>query len=190
MADRYVEAYSRYIWPVDSIGDLRLAPFHLLASEGRTHTDHDHTWHLETLAAICRQDEGLLVATPYRVIDVTDEGIEVKAGDRVTGVEIELTNRIATLSGLVTTARGEPAKAYTVVIFPADERRWKTVGRYLRTANPERDGRYRISSVVPADYYIIALDKVEPGAWNDPEFLEYDRYLDVERKALAAALKN
>jgi protein phosphatase len=79
LADRYVEAYSRYNWPVDSIDDLRLAPFHLLASEGGAHTGRDHVWHMETLAAICRGDAGLLLATPYRVIDVTD-GDEVAAG--------------------------------------------------------------------------------------------------------------
>ena len=79
LADRYVEAYSRYSWPVESMADLRLAPFHLLASEGRTHTDRDHVWHMETLAAICRQDEGLLLATPYRVVDVTDSTEEALA---------------------------------------------------------------------------------------------------------------
>jgi protein phosphatase len=72
LAERYVDAYSRYSWPVESIDDLRIAPFHVLASEGRTHTDRDHVWHMETLAAICRQDSGLLLPTPYRVIDVTD----------------------------------------------------------------------------------------------------------------------
>jgi protein phosphatase len=79
LAERYIEAYSGYSWPVDSIDDLRLAPFHVLASEGRTHTDRDHVWHIETVAAICRQDPGLLLATPYRVIDVTDAD-EVAAG--------------------------------------------------------------------------------------------------------------
>jgi protein phosphatase len=61
------------------MADLRLAPFHLLASEGRTHTDRDHVWHMETLAAICRQDEGILLATPYRVVDVTDSTEEALA---------------------------------------------------------------------------------------------------------------
>jgi protein phosphatase len=79
LAEHYIEAYSRYSWPVESIDDLRLAPFHLLASGDRTHTDRDHVWHMETLATICRQDERLLVATPYRVIDVTDAD-EVAAG--------------------------------------------------------------------------------------------------------------
>jgi protein phosphatase len=72
LADRYVEAYRRYAWPVASLDDLRLAPFHILASQGKAHVDRDHVWHMETLAKVCRADEGLLVATPYRVIDVTD----------------------------------------------------------------------------------------------------------------------
>ncbi|TYZ06635.1 polynucleotide kinase-phosphatase [Hymenobacter lutimineralis] len=74
-AQHYAEAYRRYCWPVDSLADLRLAPFHLLATEGRTYFDKDHAWHMETLRAICLQDEGLLRATPYRVVhlqDITD----------------------------------------------------------------------------------------------------------------------
>ena len=31
---KYREAYRRYCWPVTSLADYRLAPFHLLASEG------------------------------------------------------------------------------------------------------------------------------------------------------------
>jgi protein phosphatase len=72
LAGRYVEAYRRYAWPVASLDDLRLAPFHILASKGKVHVDRDHVWHMETLATICRADEALLVATPYRVVDVTD----------------------------------------------------------------------------------------------------------------------
>jgi protein phosphatase len=73
MVDKYVDAYRRYCWPVNSITDLKLAPFHLLATEGRVHTDKDHVWHMETLAAICRADDELLLATEYKVVDVTDE---------------------------------------------------------------------------------------------------------------------
>jgi protein phosphatase len=72
LADRYVDAYARYAWDVASIDDLRIAPFHLLASDGKVHVDRDHEWHMQTLARICGQDEGLLLATPFRVIDVTD----------------------------------------------------------------------------------------------------------------------
>lgn len=71
-AARYVEAYGRYCWPVASLADLRLAPFHLLASEKRVHADRDHAWHMQTLARACAADPALLLATPHRVVDVTD----------------------------------------------------------------------------------------------------------------------
>jgi protein phosphatase len=73
MARQFVEAYRQYCWPVNSIDDLKLAPFHLLASEGHVHTGKDHLWHMETLREICSQDEALLLATRYKVVDVTDE---------------------------------------------------------------------------------------------------------------------
>ncbi len=34
---RFVAAYRQYCWPVSSIDDLKLAPFHLLATEGKVH---------------------------------------------------------------------------------------------------------------------------------------------------------
>jgi polynucleotide kinase-phosphatase len=69
---QFVAAYRQYCWPVASLTDLKLAPFHLLASEGRVHTDKDHTWHMETLATVCRADPDVLLATAYKLVDVTD----------------------------------------------------------------------------------------------------------------------
>src|SRR5206468_3542938 len=65
--------YGRYCWPVTSLDDLKLAPFHLLATEGKVHTDKDHAWHMDKLAEICRQDQLMLLATTYKVVDLTDE---------------------------------------------------------------------------------------------------------------------
>jgi protein phosphatase len=73
MTTKYVEAYRRYCWPVASLDDFKLAPFHLLATEGAVHTGKEHVWHMDTLARLCRADERLLLATPYRVVDLTDE---------------------------------------------------------------------------------------------------------------------
>lgn len=68
---RYVEAYRRYCWPVASVSDLKLAPFHILATEGRVHTAMDHGKQMETLARLCAADPELLTATPCRTMDVT-----------------------------------------------------------------------------------------------------------------------
>ena len=77
-ASRYAEAYRRYCWPVQALTDLKLAPFHLLATEGRTYFDRDHAWHMETLRALALADPGLLRATPYRVVPL-GEPAEVEA---------------------------------------------------------------------------------------------------------------
>ena len=47
LAQLYSDAYARYCWPVTSLDDIRLAPFHLLASEGQMHTDRAHLWHMD-----------------------------------------------------------------------------------------------------------------------------------------------
>ncbi|MBO0721551.1 MAG: polynucleotide kinase-phosphatase [Blastocatellia bacterium] len=73
MTERYRESYRRYCWPVNSLTDLKLAPFHLLASEGQVHVMREHVWHMETLARFCREDEDLLLATDYKVIELADE---------------------------------------------------------------------------------------------------------------------
>ncbi len=76
VADRYVEAYRRYCWPVQSLDDLKLAPFHVLATEGQVYTDRDHVWHMQTLQKVCGADEGLLLRTSHMVVDVTDQASE------------------------------------------------------------------------------------------------------------------
>jgi protein phosphatase len=81
MVDRYVNAYRHYCWSVQSIDDLKLAPFHLLASEGAVHVDKNHLWHMDTLARICTTDPGLLLATPYRVVDLANEDSQAQAID-------------------------------------------------------------------------------------------------------------
>lgn len=71
-AEKYVDAYRRYCWPVRTLDDLRLAPFHLLATEGGVHTDRDHVWHMEALKRLCESGAGMLQSTPYMVVDVTE----------------------------------------------------------------------------------------------------------------------
>ncbi|MFC7441896.1 polynucleotide kinase-phosphatase [Laceyella putida] len=75
---RFVEAYRRYSWRVQGLADYKLAPFHLLATEGRVYSDHDHLWHMETIARICKQDTEVLLATRYRVVNV-NQPAEVEA---------------------------------------------------------------------------------------------------------------
>jgi protein phosphatase len=72
MVQDYQSAYRHYCWPVDDINDLKLAPFHLLATENSVHTDKDHQWHMTTIHDICAKDPDLLLPTPYKIVDLYD----------------------------------------------------------------------------------------------------------------------
>lgn len=70
-SQKFVNAYRQYCWPVDSLADYKLAPFHILATEGRSYFDRDHRWHMDTIAGWC--GDGLLKATPYKIVSLADE---------------------------------------------------------------------------------------------------------------------
>jgi polynucleotide kinase-phosphatase len=71
-AAAYDASWRRYVRPVTGLEDLRLAPFHLMASEGAVHADKAHDWHMALMAELAAADPALLIATPYRVVDLAD----------------------------------------------------------------------------------------------------------------------
>jgi len=105
-------------------------------------------------------------------VDVTDTGIDFRPNEDVSGVELELTNKLTAISGGVTNSRGETAKDYTAIAFSQDKEKWTGAPRYQSTGRPDQEGRFKITGLPPGDYYLVAVDRVEPGQWTDPEFLE------------------
>jgi 5-hydroxyisourate hydrolase-like protein (transthyretin family) len=104
--------------------------------------------------------------------DVTDRGFEVKPAQDQSGFEIELTNQLTNVSGLVTNTRGEHATDYTVVFFSQDREKWQPPNRYFRAARPDQDGRFKLSGLPAGEYYTIATDSIDPNEASDPEVLE------------------
>jgi protein phosphatase len=75
----YVTAYRQYCWPVNSLDDYKLAPFHIMATEGKTWFDKDHEWHMSAIKNICAGDEQILRATPYLLVEMGNEASEQAA---------------------------------------------------------------------------------------------------------------
>ncbi|RYD31996.1 MAG: polynucleotide kinase-phosphatase, partial [Verrucomicrobiaceae bacterium] len=71
MAADYTAACRRYCWPVRSVSDLKLAPFHLLAGQGETYVSRPHDWHMAMLA---RLEGGIVMATAHQTVDLSDPG--------------------------------------------------------------------------------------------------------------------
>jgi protein phosphatase len=79
LADRFAHAYRHYCWPVQSLRDIRVAPFHVMATEGAVHADKDHVWHMDTISSLVDAQDSLLMTTPYHVVDLADVRSEVAA---------------------------------------------------------------------------------------------------------------
>ena len=68
--ERYRREYQRYCWPVQSLDDYQVAPFHVLATEGHVHMTKHHGWHLEIIQRLREGDPSLIKNTPHRLVEV------------------------------------------------------------------------------------------------------------------------
>lgn len=70
-SERYAAAVRQYCWPTSGLDGVRIAPFHLLASEGEVHHDKPHDWHMQALAALEGHDP-LFQLTRTQIVDLAD----------------------------------------------------------------------------------------------------------------------
>jgi protein phosphatase len=81
LAGRFADAYRRYCWPVESVADLRLAPFQVLAGAGRVHALRPHAWHLDALGRLGAADPAFFRATSTVTVTLADPASEAAATD-------------------------------------------------------------------------------------------------------------
>ena len=72
LPNKYIQAYRQYCWSVNSVNDLKLAPFHILATEGEVHINKSHSWHMEQITNFCQHDTQILQATNYKIVELSD----------------------------------------------------------------------------------------------------------------------
>ncbi len=72
-ARKYASAWAPYAWSVNGVDDLRMAPFHVLASEGAVHFDKPHAWHMAIAERLAAIGAPVLAVTPWRTLSLDDE---------------------------------------------------------------------------------------------------------------------
>lgn len=142
-AEAFVAAYRRYCWPVDGLDGVQLAPFQVLASEGRTWHDREHGWHLGIADRLVAADEQLFRPTRQLVVD-TGSAAAVAEGvawwERLTAADGEgmvvkpLANLTRGPRGLVQPALKVRGREYLRIIYGPDYTRPENLDR-LRQRN-------------------------------------------------------
>ncbi|HRK64827.1 MAG TPA: polynucleotide kinase-phosphatase, partial [Terricaulis sp.] len=72
-AAKYASAWAPYAWPVSGASDLKVAPFHILASEGAVHFDKDHVWHMTLADRLAQTGGPIVTSTGWRKVDIGDD---------------------------------------------------------------------------------------------------------------------
>jgi protein phosphatase len=136
-ASAYATAWEPYVWPINSVDDLQVAPFHLLASEGRVWFDHDHVWHMNFAERLATTDEKIVTKTRWRKVALADE---LACADAITWWEQLVANGS---EGMVVKPKDFIARGKKSLIQPA----LKVRGReYLRIIyGPEYDAPENIN---------------------------------------------
>lgn len=104
--------------------------------------------------------------------DITETPLALEPGSRLDGVRVVLTQTASSLSGAVRDAKGNAVLDASVVIFPDDESRWTPQSRFIASARPDTTGTFTITGLPASERYrVIAVQGLESGQANDPEFL-------------------
>jgi hypothetical protein len=102
----------------------------------------------------------------------------------VDDVEIVVSPAAAAISGRVLGSAGEMRTDCAVLLFSTDSSRWYRQSQALRLERPSQNGEFRLGSLPPGSYRLVALgdvsDLVTSGNWQDPATLEQLRSSAVE----------
>lgn len=105
--------------------------------------------------------------------DLGDSPLVVNPNEDVPDVIVEFRDRIGTIEGTLTDSTGRPAPEYFVIAFPVDRASWTTTSRRMVPAvQPATDGRFRVTGLLPGEYYLAVVTEIEPDQATDPRFLE------------------
>ena len=76
----------------------------------------------------------------------------------------------AKLSGVISGADDKPDPGVTVVLVP--EQRLSGTADRFRTVTTDQNGRYQVQGLRPGTYRVYAFEHIEPGAYEDEEWLK------------------
>ena len=117
-------------------------------------------------------DGWMLKAVTHEGRDISDAPIDLGSGQELTNVEVVISSRVTIVGGRLEDEKKLPIRDATVLLFDADAQKWFESSRRIRATRPDQDGQWQIKGLPSGEYLAIALDYVEDGAWNDPEYLE------------------
>jgi hypothetical protein len=122
----------------------------------------------------------------HRGIDITSSGVDVTPGQRIDDVTVVITNHSAAVFGVVRDPARHAISDAVVLVFPADESKWKDpVREPVRYVRADSEGHYSVTGLAPDRYRIVALQAFDRGFASDWGLLR-----KLASRGVAAELSN
>lgn len=102
--------------------------------------------------------------------DVTDLPIEIGTANPPP-VTVTFTDRVSTLSGVVTAPAGQAGSDYFVVVLPADSAYVAPLSRRIKSTRPGLDGHYEFVGLPAGEYGLAATTDLDPSDLQDSSVL-------------------
>jgi hypothetical protein len=122
-----------------------------------------------------RGDTWFVKSITYLGQDLTDSAFDFGSTETFRDVEIVVSGAGATVTGLVTDDRAAPVRDYSVAFIPTDRSKWTIRSRWLKTARAMQDGAFRVTGIVPGDYWVVAVNRLDgsevAGDLQNPDVL-------------------
>jgi len=83
-------------------------------------------------------------------------------------LEILLSTKVGRIDGLIVDKDRKPMQGVQAVLIPDRQRERRDLYKLVTS---DQNGHFTIASVAPGDYKLFAWEDLEPGAYNDPDFL-------------------
>ncbi len=101
--------------------------------------------------------------------DVTRSALELSGGGSLT---IVLSSKAGSVSGALSTGKGEPLGGYLVSLWPKIPELGSPTGG-IKMTTTDQNGAFRFPSLAPGDYYVAAWDDLDQGLAQFGEFLAH-----------------
>ena len=89
-------------------------------------------------------------------------------------LEVVISGDGGRISGAATGKDQKAQPGVTVVAVSDQPLRW--ISERSKSASTDQNGRFNIQGLRPGRYHLYAFEEIEPGAYDDPQFMK--RYLD------------
>jgi len=108
--------------------------------------------------------------------DYLDRPFDTSSGRDITDIVVTMTHKGAAVEGSVSDGRGAPVRDdAAVIIFPMAREQWTNYGLTpprIRSVRTTPTGSFVIDSLQAGDYFVVAVEASQAGAWTDPAFFE------------------